>query len=619
MKNKIVYLFMVLFLVSCGSSTTSSLAPDSPKGLSSPKVTVQSILSDMEKGRYKEGEVLVKFKSGTVASASLKTHQAVGATSLRKYTIVPNMEHLKLPEGLSVKDAIIHYMSDPNVEYAEPNYLKVMNGMPNDTSFGNQWALHNTGQYASGTAGADIRAPLAWDFAIGSHAITIAVIDSGIDYNHPDLVNNIWSNTGESCTDGIDHDGNGYINDCRGWNFVSDNKTPVDDLGHGTHVAGIIGAAGNNWLGVAGVMWHVKLMPLKVLNSSGSGTTSDVVSAIQYAVSKGVKIINASYGGFSYSQAEYNAISSANSQGVLFVASAGNGDPVACGELGKCIGVNNDLTPMYPASYNLPNIISVAATDQNDKLASFSNFGFNSVDVAAPGVYILSTIPMSGTSQPFLSFCTNSLAVDYDFCGGTSQAAPHVSGVAGLLFGQYPHLSLHEVRGTILSYVDVLPSLNSWISTGGRINAFKAVFSLRYPTNLSATTLSSGEISLAWTDNAVGEAGYKVERRAPGGDFVQIAALGPDSSTYSDHGLAASTTYTYRVKAFNSVPVDTTYSNNASATTLAPDAPPPPSSSNGGGSGGCSIGARQNTSTAMADLGVLLMPLLLIAILRRRR
>jgi subtilisin family serine protease len=282
------------------------------------------------------------------------------------------------------------------------------------------------------------------------------------------------------------------------------------------------------------------------------------------------------------------------------------------------------VSPVYPASYNLSNIISVAATDQNDRLASFSNFGLVSVHVAAPGVYILSTI----TPGQSFSLCTGSPFAGYDFCNGTSMAAPHVSGLAGLLFSYYPHFSHSQVRATILKYADVMPDDNVVVQTRARINAYRAVSSLQMPTNLAATAVSSGGISLAWSGNATGEDGYIIERKTGGGSFVQVATIAaiprqsvipqpPVNYTFSDNGLAAGTPYSYRVKAFNSIGVSSP-SNEASAATLSSGAAPAPSSSDGGG-GGCSVGARQNTPTALADLGVLLVPLLMIAILRRRR
>lgn len=622
MKNKVFCLFMFLLFASCGSEKIASLSSDAPKEISASKVTIQSILSSMEKGRFKEGELLVRFKSGVAASSSLRMHQSVGSRTIKRYSVVPNLEHVKLPEGVSVRDAITKYMSDPNVEYAEPNYIRCASFDPNDTFFVNheQWSLFNLGLFAGGTAGADIRAPFAWDITTGllDNPVKIAVLDSGVDVNHPDLVNNIWTNPAESCSDGVDHDGNGLVNDCRGWNFLDDTNDVSDDLGHGTHLSGIIGAQGNNGLGMAGVMWHVKIMPLKIFNASSivtgscvSAFASDEIAAIQYAIDHGAKAINASFRSEGFCNSEFNAIAAANTAGTLFIAAAGNGGL-------DSMGINNDVDPQYPASYNLPNIISVAATDQNDRLASFSNFGPSSVHVAAPGVYVLSTVPFAGIGGSFSSLCTGSFDVGYDFCSGTSMAAPHVSGLAGLLFGYYPHLSATQVRATIIRYVDILPGLTNKIISGGRINAFRALASLLTPTNLVATALSSSEISLSWTDNAIGEDGYTVERKAPGGSFVQIAVLGPDSTAFTDSGLTESTTYTYRVKAFTTVPAESFPSNEASATTLSPTSPPPPEPASGGG-GGCSIGSIRNTPTAVADIAVLMMPLLFIVLLRRKR
>ncbi len=764
MKNKVILLlvmFMVLFIASCGSENVSIFSSDSPRvtassQVSSSTVTVQSVLANMENARYAGGELLVKFRSGIVSSQSLRTHQTLGASVLRRFSSVPTLERVKLPAGLSVKDAVVRYMSDPSVEYAEPNYIRRVSVTPSDTFFGQQWALHNTGQFANGTAGADIKATDAWDILLPLGVLTsdsrfvIAVLDTGIDFNHSDLVNNIWINPGEVPNNLIDDDANGKVDDWRGWDFTTcasfspeslkittpltgaqevppvvtaatgkaeltfnlrtgalsgtvtfnnlgsiataadinkgvagtkgsvivaltggagvtsgtwtvplgtvltaeqlnalrsnalyvnirsssspegelrgqiifpgestcvmpkePDNDPSDDNGHGTHVSGIISAAGNNGIGTSGVMWRARIMALKMLNADGEGSTADEIAAIDYAVmmknNKGVNIkaINASFGGSSFSASERDVIAAANTAGILFVAAAGNEQ------------TDNDLVPEFPASYSNPkfgglaNVISVAATDQNDRRAAFSGYGLNSVQVAAPGVFILSTVP------------TSLFPSGYDFFSGTSMAAPHVTGLVGLLYNLYDgvhntQFSPQQVRATILRYVDSLPTLTGWIQTGGRINAFSALSSLLSPTNLTATAVSPSQIDLAWTDNAKGEDGYRVERKGPSDanfvDITQGAPLPPNTTTFSNTGLNASTQYTYRVVAFNNIASSFT-SNTASAKTQDPTPP----DSGGGGGGGCSIGARQNAPTAVADLAVLLVPLLIMAVLRRRR
>lgn len=552
MKRKIYPIFLIallnFFIISCGSDKFTTQSINTSSENNQKKSYMNFVISQLEKGEYKEGELLVKFKSGIVAASSTKTHQLIGATLIDRFEIIPNLELVRLNDNLTVKEAIIRYFNDPTVEYAEPNYLRKVSLLPNDQYFHQQWALHNTGNFASGTAGADIKAVQAWDIHTGNGAIVIAVLDTGIDYNHPDLSDNIWLNSAEIPTNGQDDDGNGLIDDWRGWNFVNNNNNPLDDNGHGTLVSGIIGAKGNNYIGIAGIMWNVRIMPLKFLNKNGEGTIADEIKAIQYAIFKGVKIINASYSGSVFSQAEYEAIAMANSVGVLFMAAAGNG-----GNDG--IGDNNDFLPVYPANYGLPNIISVAATDQNDRRATFSNFGLKTVHVAAPGVFVISTVP------------TSLFPSAYAFSSGTSVATPHVSGLAGLLYSYYDHFTYSQIKETILRYVDILPTLSGWTQTGGRINSYRAISSLLLPTELKATAISPSQINISWVDNATGEEGYKIERRHGHGDYNQIASVIANTSTYSDTGLIDGTRYTYRVKAFNNIPADSLYSNEANAVT----------------------------------------------------
>lgn len=605
--KKLIYLVLVLFMVSCGSDKTANMSTDTTKEVSSTRITVQSVLSGMESGSYKEGELLVKFKSGVVSASSVRMHQSLGATSLRTYSLVPNLEHVKLPTGLSVREAVITYMADPNVEYAEPNYIRrSATTISNDLYLGQQWALRNTGSFAGGTSGADMKAADAWDISKTTDTI-IAVVDTGIDYNHVDLVGNVYASPTESLNS-IDDDGNGKIDDWRGWNFVSNTNDPMDDNGHGTHVSGIIGATGNNGIGVSGVLWRVKILPLKILDSRGEGTVANSIAAFQYAVSRGARVINASYSGSEYSAAEYAAIAAANTSGALVIAAASNGGNDGLGD-------NNDHTPEYPASYSLSNIISVTATDQNDRRATFSNFGPASVHVAAPGVYILSTIPQ-GTS---FGLCTGSPYPGYDFCAGTSMATPHVSAMAGLLYSYYTNFSHVQIRATILRYVDVLPTLQGWILTGGRVNAYRAISSLLSPSALMATATSPHSVSLTWTDNATGEDGYRIERSTAGGPFVQIGPGGPNSTataSFTDSGLDPSTTYVYRVRAFNTIGESPLVSNEAPATTPATEPPPP---TGDGGGGGCSVGARQNAASAAGNVAVMLIPLVVVLLMRRKK
>ena len=281
--------------------------------------------------------------------------------------ISDNVHRLRLKSGMSVTEAVKSYSMDPNVEYAQPNYVYYLDAIPNDTYFNKLWGLHNTGQIVNGLAGtpdADIDAPEAWDITMGkNNPITVAVIDTGVLLTHPDLAANL-----------VD-----------GYDFVDDDNNPTDDYFHGTHVAGIIGAIGNNSLGVIGVNPNAKIMPLRGLGVSGTsrpyGLTSTITPAIDYARTHGARVINASFGGSKFDQLMCNAIKSAGDAGILFVAAAGND------------GTNNANVHSYPSDYELPNIISVAASDQNDALAPFSNYGSTVVHVAAPGTSIFSSTP----------------------------------------------------------------------------------------------------------------------------------------------------------------------------------------------------------------------------------
>ncbi|MBX3301176.1 MAG: S8 family serine peptidase [Nitrospira sp.] len=379
---------------------------------------------------YVPGEVLVKFKDEVSRSGIASLSADVGAKEVKTLSLNATVIHqYKLDGALSVDEAVLKYRSNPAVEYAEPNYLYWLKIIPNDTQFGSLWGLHNIGQTVDGTAGktdADIDAPEAWDISTGSPNVIVAVIDSGIAYDHPDLAPNIWTNPGEIAGNGIDDDGNGLVDDVYGWDFGVNDSDPIDPLdlnpggnpGHGTHVAGIIAGAGNNGTGVTGVMWTAKLMALKAGGVNRSLSTTAIVSAIHYAIANHARVINASFAGPDCSQTLYDAVSAANAAGVLVVAAAGNE------------GSDNDTAPSFPANFSAPaacdgqqkaalaNVIAVAATDENDQLASFSNFGSSTVHVAAPGVRINSTKPTSNVTNVLLhNFDSNPTGLGYVFGG----------------------------------------------------------------------------------------------------------------------------------------------------------------------------------------------------------
>ena len=331
-------------------------------------------------------------------------------------------------------------------EDAEPNYIVKALKTPNDSRFNELWAMNNTGQ-TGGTPDADIDAPQAWDFSTGSKEVIVAVIDTGVDYTHEDLAGNMWTNPGEIPVNGMDDDNNGFVDDYYGWDFAYDDNDPMDVYSHGTHVSGTLGGVGNNSKGVAGVSWNTHIMAVKFLDDEGYGWTSDAIDAINYATMMGADIMCNGWGGGGYSSALEAAIQAADNAGILFVAAAGNE------------ATNTDEYPHYPSSYDVPNVMSIAATDQNDNLANFSNYGTLTVDIGAPGVDILSSVPGNG----------------YASYSGTSMAAPHVSGAAALLKAFNPSLTHLEIKEILMKSVDPLPSLYGKTVTGGRLNIHKAI------------------------------------------------------------------------------------------------------------------------------------------------
>jgi subtilisin family serine protease/chitodextrinase len=402
--------------------------------------------------RHVPGELIVAFRPGVTPS---HREEALAAAGLKKKRALTKDGRTALAVGnpAAEETALKRLGSDPRVAYAEPNFVVQALKTPNDPSFGQLWGLVNTGQTVDGAAGtpdADIDADLAWDVSTGSSASVVGIIDTGVDFSHPDLAGKSWINPGENCTgcrtNGIDDDGNGYVDDWQGWDFVNDDNNPVDDHGHGTHVAGTIAATGNNGVGVAGINWTGRVAALKFLDWFGSGTVADAVRALDYATQNGIRVTNNSWGGGEKSQALLDAIERAGAAGGLYVAAAGND------------GADADQAPMYPAAFQSPAIISVAATDSRDGLASFSNYGRTSVDLGAPGVSIYSTLPGN----------------TYDWWSGTSMATPHVAGAAALVKAARPGASSMAIKALLLRTVDAKWSLAN-TATGGRLNVGSAV------------------------------------------------------------------------------------------------------------------------------------------------
>lgn len=408
-------------------------------------------------------EVLVKFKPGTKLE---DIKRIVGANNDRIEDEIESVNGLYSIDDMDDADAAAvakQYgsMSDL-VVYAEPNYeISIKHhgpshtvdfdsgDIPNDPLFSDQWALNNLGQNG-GKSKADISALPAWIKTRGSSDVVVAVLDSGVDYTHQDLAVNMWQRP-DSVPEYID-DELGAFDDQYGFDATSNISDPMDQNGHGTHCAGVIGAEGGNDEGITGINWNVKIMPLKFMGRGGFGTTKDAIEAINYTIDRkkkgvNVRVINASWGSTQYSKALEDAIRAAGEQGILFVAAAGND------------GDNNDRRPHYPSNYDLPNVISVAALDNKDTLAKFSNFGVKTVHIAAPGKDITSTW----------------LSGDYKSISGTSMATPQVAGVAALILAVEPKLSVEKLRAKVLASVDKLDSLKGKVETGGRINAAKAV------------------------------------------------------------------------------------------------------------------------------------------------
>lgn len=426
-------------------------------------------------GKFKahDTRILAKYKDGSSVESTRATLQSLGLKVSRQYDLVSGLVLIDSSlgqvsrAGLSAEERSrnllnkIQVLRDSgNFAYVDPDYAHYPTAEPTDAKYidGTLWALRNSGQNG-GVDGADINVSRpglggtnAWDISVGSSDVVVAVIDTGVRYTHRDLVTQMWVNPGEIAGNGADEDGNGYIDDVHGLNAILDSGDPFDDHDHGTHVAGTIAAAANDDNGHVGIAWKVKIMALKFIRNAeqgGYGLTSDAIQCLQYAVSKGVKLSNNSWGGGPFEQTLFDAIQQARDKGHLFVAAAGNDSS------------DTDLDPAFPADYELDNVISVAAIDRKDKLASFSNFGRNTVDLGAPGVEIYSSTSGSDT--------------EYQVFAGTSMASPHVTGVAALCLSANPKASVLELRERLLSTVSPVESLKGRTVTGGRLNALAAL------------------------------------------------------------------------------------------------------------------------------------------------
>ena len=496
--NKWHKFFVVgLVILTTGSVSLQSIVALGNNSASNDKKVKNEIEKQENIQKYIPGQLIVKYKKEVLVKQDnefLKKYKIrssekiikgfrlnTKANNAMENRGVDRIHLVKLEEGADAIDIIEKLKKNPKIEYVEQNgIVQTTETIPNDPNFLELWGLHNIGQ-DGGTDDADIDAPEAWDILTGGSEVIIAVIDTGVDYNHPDLADNIWTNSGEIGTDSfgndketneIDDDKNGFIDDVYGWDFVNDDNNPMDGDNHGTHCSGTIGAVGDDGVGIAGVNWTTNIMPIRFLGPNG-GSWADAIASIEYATLMKADIMSNSWGGSSYSYGLYDAISAAGDAGILFVAAAGNNYS------------NSDQYPAYPASYDLDNIISVAATDRNDSKASFSNWGLTHVDLGAPGVNIYSTLRNG----------------KYGTYSGTSMACPHVAGAAGLIKAQYPNLTSDGLKARLLSGVDIVSSMEGKTVSGGRLNVFNSLSS----DNMSPVANAGGTQILSDADNSEAE------------------------------------------------------------------------------------------------------------------
>lgn len=470
---------------------------------------------------YKEGRLLVRVLDGSPEDALEGTAAFLGAEAIRSYSLVPGLWLFTYDESIYIEDAIEEFSNNPFVLYAEPDYIYHAAVAPNDPRYPELWAMENTGQ-TGGLVDADVNAESMWQIEDGDPRVVIAVIDTGIDYTHADLIPNVWSNSQETPGDGIDNDGNGYIDDIHGVNAILNNGDPRDDNSHGTHVSGTIGADGNNSLGVVGMAQDAQIVACKFLNSGGSGGISDAIQCMDYLARLKTRTVdpvnivasNNSWGGGSFSQAMYDAIKAHQNLGILFVAAAGNS------------AKDTDTTIFYPAGYELQNLISVAATDHNDRLATFSNYGHRTVHVAAPGVRILSTIPNQG----------------YASYSGTSMASPHVTGLIAIIKSRFPALDYRGIKNLVMASGSPIAAAQNTTISGRRIRGADSngtgaltcvnqVVSSRLRPIANTASLNVGDEILL--------SAIKINCNAPAGGTITLYSDVNQSVILKDDGLGA--------------------------------------------------------------------------------
>jgi subtilisin family serine protease len=449
--------------------------------------------------QYAPDEVIIKMKGdrrGGQAQAFVSKAQSEKGLNLKNSFGRMGMYHFGLKPGQNLDQTMRELRNDPDVEYVEPNYYLNKLDVDGFSETMSAADMANTPAATQNTAssvpvtvnGINLYVNNVSGSITGTSVPIVAVIDTGMDVNHPVFTqsNAVWQNSGEAGNDGngnskssngVDDDGNGYVDDVNGWNFVASTNNVFDNNGHGTHVAGTVLGVGLNIYAGSGNIGQspIKIMPLKFLNGSGSGKTSDAIKAIYYAVNNGAHVMNNSWGGYSYSASLHEAVTYAYNAGVSFVAAAGNETN------------DNDATPIYPASYNVPNVISVAASTSSDSLASFSNFGRNSVNLASPGSRIYSTIP--GTA--------------FGASSGTSMASPIVAGLAAIIVKQQPTILGYQIKELILENTDAVGSLATKVQTQGRLNTLDTINA----TNSVSVLSSQPSYSFVNTDRGPASAG----------------------------------------------------------------------------------------------------------------